>query len=223
MIHAAVTAAHAGRSFGARAAALDFPPAGEKLDEWRATIRSLVAVTNKDDPRPAGPSVRRSTEPPHAGAGRTGGVVATVHSPPPRQPTRALARGDDACDDISIASSDPRTRRDQRQVLRERAHEDARTTIERRRDTRHQSDKRAGPAMDHPAPGGSGGLRYEVGCPAFTHELRRGRPTANSSPTSTRSTLARPIRPSSLASTPSRCRRPKLATTRCLPIISRWH
>ena len=29
---------------------LYFPPAAEKLDEWRATIRSLVAVANKDDP-----------------------------------------------------------------------------------------------------------------------------------------------------------------------------
>ena len=27
--------------------------------------------------------------------------------------------------------------------------------------------------MDHPAPGGSGGLPYEVGCPAFTYELRQ--------------------------------------------------
>ena len=25
--------------------------------------------------------------------------------------------------------------------------------------------------MDNPAPGGSGGLPYKVGCPAFTHEL----------------------------------------------------
>ena len=98
---------------------LDFPPAAEKLDEWRATIRSLVAVANKDDLQLAGPSGRRSIEPPHAGAGRTGGVAAMVHSPPPRQPPRASARRDDACDNISIASSDPRTLRDQRQVLRE--------------------------------------------------------------------------------------------------------
>ena len=27
--------------------------------------------------------------------------------------------------------------------------------------------------MDHPAPGGSGGLLYEVGCLAFTRELRQ--------------------------------------------------
>ena len=27
--------------------------------------------------------------------------------------------------------------------------------------------------MDHPAPGGSGGLPDEVGCPAFTRELRQ--------------------------------------------------
>src|SRR4051812_16593946 len=51
---------------------LDFPPAAGKLDEWRATIRSLVVVANKDDPRQVGPSGRRSTEPPHVGAGRTG-------------------------------------------------------------------------------------------------------------------------------------------------------
>ena len=46
-----------------------------------------------------------------------------MHSPPPRQPPRVSVRRDDACDNISIASSDPRTHRDQRQVLQERAHE----------------------------------------------------------------------------------------------------
>ena len=34
---------------------LDFPPAAEKLNEWRATIRSLVDVANQDEPRPGGP------------------------------------------------------------------------------------------------------------------------------------------------------------------------
>ena len=57
---------------------LDFPPAAEKLDEWRATIRSLVAVANKDDPRPAGPSGRRSIEPPHASRGWAGGDATTL-------------------------------------------------------------------------------------------------------------------------------------------------
>ena len=109
---------------------LDFPPAAEKLDEWRATIRSLVGVANKDESRLAGPLGRRSVEPPHANGGRTGRAAATVHSPPPRQLPRVPARHDEACDNISIVSSDPRTHRDQRQVLRERAHEDARTTIE---------------------------------------------------------------------------------------------
>src|SRR5215216_1205370 len=37
----------------------------------------------------------------------------------------------------------------------------------------HQSDRRAGPTMDHPALGGPGDLSYEVGCPAFTRELRQ--------------------------------------------------
>jgi hypothetical protein len=79
----------------------------------------------------------------------------------------------DGHDDDSTASSDPRMRRDQRQVLQERSKEDARTTIERRREARYQSDKRAGPAVDEPAPGDAGDLPYEVGTPAFTRELRQ--------------------------------------------------
>ena len=152
---------------------LDFPLAAEKLDEWRATIRSLIGIANKDEPRLAGPVGRRSVEPPHASGGRDGGNAATVHSSPPHQPSRVSIRRDGAPDDISIASSDPWTHRDQRQVLRERAHEEARTTIERRCDARHQSDRRAGPAMDHPTPRGYGGLPYKVGCQAFTRELRQ--------------------------------------------------
>ena len=67
----------------------------------------------------------------------------------------------------------PWTNRNERHVLRERALEDARTTIERRRGARHQSDRRAGPAVNHPAPESPGGLPYEVACPAFTRELRQ--------------------------------------------------
>ena len=96
---------------------LDFPPAAEKLDEWRATVRSLVGIANKDEPRPAGPVGRRSVEPPHASGERAEGDAATVHSPPPRQLPRVSGRRDDARDNISIASSDPRTHHDQRQVL----------------------------------------------------------------------------------------------------------
>ena len=95
-----------------------------------------------------------------------------MRSPPPRQrqsPTRRISTRDDD----STASSDPRVRRDQRLVLRERGKEDARTTIERRREARRQSDRRAGPTVDEPALGYSGSLPYEVGCPVFTRELQR--------------------------------------------------
>ena len=34
---------------------LDFPPAAEKLDEWRATVRSLVGIANNDELQPVGP------------------------------------------------------------------------------------------------------------------------------------------------------------------------
>nr|XP_020172649.1 collagen alpha-1(I) chain-like [Aegilops tauschii subsp. strangulata] len=67
---------------------LDFPPAAEKLDEWRATVRSLVGIANNDELRPAGPIGRRSVEPPHASGGRAGGDAAMGHSPPPYRPPR---------------------------------------------------------------------------------------------------------------------------------------
>ena len=41
---------------------LDFPPTTGKLDEWRATIRSLVAVANKDEPSTVGPPVEAPME-----------------------------------------------------------------------------------------------------------------------------------------------------------------
>ena len=99
--------------------------------------------------------------------------MATMHSPPPRPVPRVSTRLDVAGDAICIESSDPRTHGDQRQVLQERAHEDARTTIKRLRGARHQSDRRAGPAENRPTPESPGGLPYEVGCPAFTRELRQ--------------------------------------------------
>ena len=101
---------------------------------------------------------------------RNGGGATTMQSPPrrPRSPTRRIHLDSD-----STASSDPRARRDQRQVLHERQQEDARTRIERRREARRQSDKRAGPSVDMHAPGEPGGLPYAVGCLAFTRELRQ--------------------------------------------------
>src|SRR3954464_2820712 len=41
---------------------LDYPPTTGKLDEWRATIRSLVAVANKDEPVRWSPRVDAPTE-----------------------------------------------------------------------------------------------------------------------------------------------------------------
>ena len=151
----------------------DFPPSKGRHEEWRATIRSLITVDNKAEPRPMEPPGRRSNGVPHTSGRKAGGAATTVHSPPPRPVPRTPARRDITGDEISIAASDPRTHCDQRQVLREREHEDARTTIERRRGARHQSDRRAGPAVNHPAPESPGGLPYEVGCPAFTRELRQ--------------------------------------------------
>jgi hypothetical protein len=78
-------------------------------------------------------------------------------------------------DEGSMGSSDPWSRKDQRQVLWDRRAEDDRATIERRREARRQSDSRAGPAANKPMPGYPGCLPYDIGCPAFTPELRQVR------------------------------------------------
>jgi hypothetical protein len=56
-------------------------------------------------------------------------------------------------------------------VLRESRVEDARTTIEWRRETRRRSDERNGPIDDEPAPGVDRFLPFTVDYPAFTKEL----------------------------------------------------
>src|SRR3954468_3850993 len=149
---------------------LDFPPTPDKIDDWRATIQSLIGFANGDTPRPATTSQPRQASQVRADGDKTGGGATTVHSPPqrPRSLTRWVRHDSDP-----TASSDPRTRRDQRHVLHERQQEDARTRIERRRETRRQLDRRASPAVDMQAPGEPGDLPYAVGCPAFTRELRQ--------------------------------------------------
>src|SRR3954465_9697328 len=149
---------------------LDYPPTADKLDGWRATIQSLIGFANGDTPRqPSAPQPRQVTQARTDGA-KTGGGVTTVHSPHQRQwsPTRRTNHDND-----STASSNPRTRRDQRQVLHERKEEDTRTRIEHRREARRKSDQRVEPSGDMHAPGEPGDLPYSVGCPAFTRELRQ--------------------------------------------------
>src|SRR3954470_5099701 len=91
---------------------LDFPPTIGKLDKWRAPIRSLVAVANKDDPTPTEPPGRRSDGVPRTSGRKAGGAATTMHSPPPRPVPRTPARRNVAGDEISVASSEPRTRQD---------------------------------------------------------------------------------------------------------------
>ena len=108
---------------------LDYPPAEDKIDQWRASIQSLIGFANGDTPRQDCQA--------RADGDETGGGATTMHSPPrrPRAPTRRIHLDSD-----STASSDPRAHRDQRQVLHERQQEDACTRIERRREARRQSD-----------------------------------------------------------------------------------
>ena len=131
-------------------------------------MQSLIGHANRDGRWEASPSRRQTTEPVHVDSGNIGGTATAVHSPP-RQPARRV----DARDNVSMALSDPWARCDQHQVLRERLKEDAQTTIERRREARHQSDRLAGPTAYKPAPGDAGDLPYAITYPAFTHELQQ--------------------------------------------------
>src|SRR4051812_10137328 len=149
---------------------LDYPPTADKLDDWRATIQSLIGFANGDTPQQPSASQPRPAAQAKTDGAKTGGGATTVHSPHQRQrsPTRQTNH-----DNGSTASSNPRTRHDKRQVLHERKEEDARTRIERRREEWRQSDQRAEPSGDMHAPGEPGALPYSVGCPAFTCELRQ--------------------------------------------------
>src|SRR4051812_39717339 len=149
---------------------LDYPPAADKAECWRATIQSLIAFANNDTPQQPATSRPRQVGKTKADGDKTAGGATTMHSPTRKQ--RTPPRGNNL-DDGSTASSDPRLRRDQRQVLDDRQQEDARTRIERHRETRRQSDQRAGDPVDARAPGEPGDLPYAAGCPAFTRELRR--------------------------------------------------
>src|SRR3954466_10185239 len=95
---------------------LDYPPTANKLDGWRATIQSLIGFANGDTPwQPSASQPRPVTQARTDGA-TDGGGATHLPSPPqkPRSPTRRARLDDD-----STASSNPRTRHDQRQVLHE--------------------------------------------------------------------------------------------------------
>ena len=53
--------------------------------------------------------------------------------------------------------------------------EDARTTIQHRREARRQYDEHNSPVIDEPAPVVGGYLPSEVGCPDFTNAFQQVR------------------------------------------------
>jgi hypothetical protein len=147
---------------------LKFPPTADQMDEWRATIQSLIGFAEAGGSHRAGPP-----RPPQAAAtahaaGYADGATPTVQSPP-REPR------DQEPDDVLMASSDPRARQGARRVLEDRRREGARVNTERHRDAHRQSDRRDGPDVDEPSLADGGYLPFEAGCPAFTSELRQVR------------------------------------------------
>ena len=74
-----------------------------------------------------------------------------------------------------MASSDPRARPSRRRTPEDRRRGDVCVIVERRRDDHRWTDGCDGPDVEEPALGIGGCLPFEVGCPAFTHELRQVR------------------------------------------------
>jgi hypothetical protein len=89
---------------------LRFPSAAGQMDEWRATIQSLIGFSRAGGSQRAGPSRPPQTTTVARAAGRTKAATLTVQSPP-RQSAREPRNQEP--DDISMASSDPRARQGQ--------------------------------------------------------------------------------------------------------------
>ena len=140
---------------------LRFPPAAEQMDEWRATIQSLLDFAEGWGSQRAGPPWPPQAMTTARAAGRTKGATPTVQSPQ-RQPARAQQNQDP--DDVSMASSDPRARPGQRRAPKDRRRGDTRIVVEQRRDAPRRTDGCDGPDVDEPALGVGGCLPFEVGC-----------------------------------------------------------
>src|SRR4051812_39563076 len=110
---------------------LRFPPAAEQMDEWRATIQSLLGFAEAGGSRGAGPPWPPQAIATAHAAERTEGAIPMVQSLP-WQTTRAQQNQD--TDNVSMASSDPRARPGQRRAPEDRQRGYASVVIEQRRD-----------------------------------------------------------------------------------------
>ena len=61
---------------------LDYPPMSDKIDEWRATIQSLIGFANGDTPWQPSASLPRQGCQARADGDETRGGETTMHSPP---------------------------------------------------------------------------------------------------------------------------------------------
>jgi hypothetical protein len=92
---------------------LNFPPVAEKMDEWRATIQSLIGFAEASKSQQMEPSRRPQSAPASPIGGRADGTTLTVQSPPRQQPQQQQrqqprqAQQSFGPDEMSIASSDP--------------------------------------------------------------------------------------------------------------------
>jgi hypothetical protein len=132
------------------------------------TIESLIGFAEAEGSQRAGPPRPSQAATMARVAGCARGATLTVQSPP-RQAAREPQN--QAPDDVSMASSDPRARQGRQRAPEGRRREGAHIIDERRRDNPRRSNGCDGPDIDEPALGDGGCLPFEVGCPAFTREL----------------------------------------------------
>src|SRR5215216_5029048 len=96
---------------------LRFPPAAEQMDEWCATIQSLLSFTEAGGLQRAGPPRPAQATTTARTTSHTEGDIPTVQSPP-RQPVRAPQNQEP--DSVSMASSSPRARPGRRRAPEDR-------------------------------------------------------------------------------------------------------
>ena len=132
------------------------------MDEWCATIQSLLRFAEAGGSRRAGLPRPPQTTGKARAADRAEGAIPMVQSPP-RQPARV--RQNQESNDVSMASSDPSARLGQRRGLEDRRREDTHVIVEQHHDDHRWTDGCDGPDVDEPALGIGRCLPFDVGCP----------------------------------------------------------
>ena len=148
---------------------LRFLPVADQMDEWRATIQSLIGFAEAGGSQRAGPSRTPQATTTALAAGRTEGAS------PLCSPHHGNQRGSRGIKNPTTSRwplPTPEHIQANGKPLRIGRRE-VRIIIEQHRDDHRRPNGRGGPSVDEPVLEDGGYLPFEVGCPAFTRELRQ--------------------------------------------------